>query len=149
VVLDVPADDLYAGVVGHGARCNGTAIRVSKVRSAAKAILATGFPVQRDFSSAALQEFLASVQRYKKIRMLGSAALSLAYVAAGRADVYAEDGVMLWDVAAGLALVHAAGGVVEYAPSPRHAWARDVVCGASAELWRGGPATPANTGGAK
>lgn len=57
-------------------------------------------------------EFVHEIQAYKKVRLLGSAALSLAYVAMGRADVYQEDGIALWDVAAGLALVKAAGGIV-------------------------------------
>jgi myo-inositol-1(or 4)-monophosphatase len=53
------------------------------------------------------------------VRCLGSAALSLAYVACGRADAYREDHIALWDVAAGIALVRAAGGSAVFAPTPR------------------------------
>ncbi len=60
-----------------------------------------------------LQAFITQIQAYKKIRLLGSAALSLAYVACGRADAYQEDQIALWDVAAGVAIVRAAGGVAQ------------------------------------
>ena len=56
---------------------------------------------------------MKKVQDFKKVRLLGSAALSLAYVASGKADAYHEEGIMLWDVAAGLALVKASGGEFE------------------------------------
>src|SRR5205085_4720017 len=83
-----------------------------------ESILCTGFPAGADFSEAALLRRVAHLRNYKKLRLLGSAAVSLAYVAAGRAHAYAEDGIRLWDVAAGLALVRAAGGVVRVAGGP-------------------------------
>ena len=52
------------------------------------------------------------INRWQKVRMIGSAATALAYVAAGRAEAYRESGSMVWDVAGGLALVKAAGGEV-------------------------------------
>jgi myo-inositol-1(or 4)-monophosphatase len=60
---------------------------------------------------------IKQVQAYKKVRLLGSAALSLAYVAAGRADAYYEKDIMIWDIAAGVALVTGAGGAVRIKPS--------------------------------
>jgi myo-inositol-1(or 4)-monophosphatase len=65
------------------------------------------------------------VQGFRKLRLLGSAALSLCYVACGRVDAYRENGIMLWDVAAGCAIVDAAGGTVlveklEHPASPVH-----------------------------
>jgi myo-inositol-1(or 4)-monophosphatase len=57
-------------------------------------------------------------------------------VACGRLDAYGEDDAMLWDVAAGLALVREAGGYVDLKPSARLKWGRHVRTAATAELWR-------------
>jgi len=57
------------------------------------------------------------IQLYKKVRLLGSAALSLVYVACGRADVYHENDIAIWDVAAGIAIVLGAGGKVNVCPT--------------------------------
>jgi myo-inositol-1(or 4)-monophosphatase len=59
------------------------------------------------------------VHRVRKCRMLGSAALDLAYIASGRLDAYIEQGISLWDIAAGSLLVERAGGRVELAPSEK------------------------------
>ena len=67
--------------------------------------------------------------------MLGSAALSLAAVACGRVDAYAEDDIMLWDVAAGLILVQEAGGFVSLEPSARLRWGRRVRAAAAVSVW--------------
>jgi myo-inositol-1(or 4)-monophosphatase len=136
VILDFHRGELFSGVVGQGAWCNGEAIAVSDVAQAERAVLTTGFPTYRDFGDDSLLQFVRDVQRFKKVRLLGSAALSLAWVACGRVDAYAEDDIMLWDVAAGLALVRAAGGEVELEPSARMRWGRSVRCGARASLWR-------------
>lgn len=110
VVYDFDRDELFTGVVGEGAWLNGKAITVSETRESGDAILCTGFPAGTDFSASGLRSFVEQVRRYKKIRLFGSAALSLAYVAAGRVDAYYERDIKLWDVAAGAALVLAAGG---------------------------------------
>jgi fructose-1,6-bisphosphatase/inositol monophosphatase family enzyme len=75
------------------------------------------------------------VQVFKKVRLFGSAALSLAYLAAGRIDAYAEEDIMLWDVAAGVAIVSAAGGWNSVTTTRRHEWARNVFCAASPDLF--------------
>lgn len=77
-----------------------------------KAVLATGLPSEGDYSDDYLSSFVRQMQRFKKVRMIGTAALALAYVAVGRMDVYHETGIRLWDIAAGLALVSAAGGAI-------------------------------------
>ena len=112
VVYDFCRDELFTGIVGVGAWLNGEPVRVSGTDAPEKAVLCTGFPVSTDFSPDGLMEFVEQVRAYKKVRLFGSAALSLAYVAAGRADVYQERDVKIWDVAAGLAVVRAAGGTV-------------------------------------
>ena len=110
VIYDFVSDKMYSGIVGEGACCNGEPLSVSKTESYASASLATGFPSARDYSDASLADSIRKVQQFKKIRMIGSAALSMAHVANGALDAYFEEDIWLWDVAAGLALVSAAGG---------------------------------------
>ena len=74
----------------------------------------TGFPSATDYSDENLKHFVTAVQKFKKVRMCGSAALAMAWVAAGRADAYKENGLYLWDVAAGLSLMESAGGAYEF-----------------------------------
>lgn len=116
VVQDIFHGRAYTGVVGEGAWCDDQPLRVSAVDAVGQAILATGFPSGRRYDTESLLGFVHAVQSYKKVRMLGSAALMLAQVAAGHFDVYEEEDIYLWDVAAGLALVRAAGGQFTMAP---------------------------------
>jgi myo-inositol-1(or 4)-monophosphatase len=109
-IYDFNRDELFSGIVGIGARLNGASIKVGDTVVPNKAVLCTGFPVSADFSEASLHEFVAFVRAYKKSRLLGSAALSISYVASGRVDAYCERDIKIWDVAAGLAIVEAAGG---------------------------------------
>lgn len=110
VIYDFNRDELFSGIIGEGAWLNNQPLHVSKTTKSQNAVLVTGFPSDTDYSNAALEVFYRRAQNWKKIRMLGSAALSLAYVAAGRADAYEERNTNFWDVAAGCALVKAAGG---------------------------------------
>ena len=112
VINDFNHGEIFSGIVGGGALCNGNPIFASNIKKPGDSILATGFPVNRDFSAKAIKDFLSRVREFKKIRLLGSAALSLAYTACGRVDAYVEEDIMLWDVAAGIAIVKAAGGFV-------------------------------------
>jgi myo-inositol-1(or 4)-monophosphatase len=129
VVYDFNHEELFSGIVGRGAWCNNLKIDASSVKNPAKAVLATGFPVARDFSSDALKKFMQQIKAFKKIRLLGSAALSLAYVACGRCDAYTEEDIMFWDAAAGIALVKSAGGFVKHHDSSRKKWAKTVLAG--------------------
>jgi myo-inositol-1(or 4)-monophosphatase len=110
VIYDFSADVLYRGIVGVGAWRNEEPMSVSLVIAPGKAAIATGFPAGGDFGRDSIEGFVRQVQHYKKVRMIGSAALALAFVAAGHVDAYQEDDINLWDIAAGLALVSAAGG---------------------------------------
>jgi myo-inositol-1(or 4)-monophosphatase len=98
----------FTGIVGEGAWLNGGPMRVSTISEPASGILQTGVPSRASVESMAL--FEARLRTWRKVRMIGSAASALAYVAAGRAEAYRESGSMIWDVAAGCALVRAAGG---------------------------------------
>jgi len=113
VVLDVMQGDLYTAEAGRGAALNGTAIRVSGTRDPAQAVVSTGFPYDHHEHPA---EYVATVgamlARVNGIRRIGSAALDLAWVAAGRFDAHWEYLLSPWDVAAGTLLVREAGGTV-------------------------------------
>lgn len=98
----------FTGIVGIGAKLNGVAISVSEIADPAQGILQTGVPARA--SSESMSLFENRLRTWRKVRMIGSAATALAYVAAGRAEAYRESGSMIWDVAAGCALVRAAGG---------------------------------------
>lgn len=113
VVFDFLHGNLYKGIVSVGACLNGASFKTGGERPAAQAILCTGFPVSMDFSCDSLKTFVKHVRCFKKVRLFGSAAMSLAFVASGRADAYYEKNIKIWDVAAGLALVKAAGGAVD------------------------------------
>lgn len=112
VIFDFERDELVEGGPGLGAKCNGECIQVSDARSTKAGVLGTGFPSGRSYNSRQLEIFAETVGRYRKVRLLGSAAMSLAWIARGWLDAYHEDGIYLWDVAAGLAIVLGAGGVV-------------------------------------
>ncbi|MGF7169455.1 myo-inositol-1(or 4)-monophosphatase [Sphingobium xanthum] len=105
-VNDVARGDVYIGGAGIGLRRNGICRDLPRTERTG-GILATGFPVARQGSKAGID---SQGVPFLKVRMLGSAALSLAWVADGRMDGYSERGIYWWDVAAGLALVEAAGG---------------------------------------
>ncbi len=112
IVLDLVRDELYYGGKGLGAWLNDSPIRVSEINKKREAILCTGFPSAYEFRPNREKTVESIYSEYLKVRMLGSAAMSLAYVARGTADVYWEEHIKLWDVAGGIALVQAAGGSV-------------------------------------
>ena len=135
VIYDFNRGELITGLAGAGARANGEPMRVSDMVETGRAILSTGFPTAADYDDAAVFDFVRQVQRFKKLRLLGSAALMLAYVAAGRYEAYAENDIMWWDIAAGVALVEAAGGYVDVQPSPQGKWARRVRAASHPGIW--------------
>jgi myo-inositol-1(or 4)-monophosphatase len=110
VIHDFCGGRVYEGVVGRGVTINGVPVTPQWAENLAQACLMTGFPAAANKSAEALAVFVRRVGQFKKVRMIGSAALATAYVGMGLADVYLENGTNLWDVAAGLALVKAAGG---------------------------------------
>ena len=111
VVFDPLRDELYTASKGDGAYINDRRMRVSKRENLGGAMIATGFPFrQREHLTAQLDMTRALLGQAEDIRRSGSAALDLAYVAAGRYDGYFEIGLKPWDMAAGVLLVHEAGG---------------------------------------
>lgn len=113
VIFDPNRNDVYTAELGKGAQLNNSRIRVSKQNNLADSLLATGFPTYD----------MSMLDRYMKIfremlestsgqRRAGSAALDLAYVAAGMVDGYWEFNLKPWDIAAGYLMVKEAGGLV-------------------------------------
>ena len=120
VVHDFCGRRVYAGAMGRGVFINGVRVYPEWASTLGDACLMTGFPAGMEKSTEALGRFVEEVRRFKKIRMIGSAALAIAYVGVGQADVYQEAGTNLWDVAAGLAILRAAGGFYNLEPSGAH-----------------------------
>lgn len=110
VVYRFMADELFYGCEGNGAYLNGERVRPSGVRETSQAVMAAGFPVKRSYDTESLGAFVKQVQRFKKVRMLGAAAIMGTFVSCGRLDAYMEDEIMLWDIAGAVAIVNAAGG---------------------------------------
>jgi myo-inositol-1(or 4)-monophosphatase len=110
VIYDFHNDDLYEGSVDTNALLNNNEISVSKVENFHDGVLLTGLPNNTDYSDSALLKMVKDFQNWRKVRMIGSAAMASAYVASGKADLYTEKKTYLWDIAAGAAIVNAAGG---------------------------------------
>lgn len=111
VIYDPLRDELFTASRGDGAFVNDRRMRVSKCESLDRALLCTGFPprrLERRFSEFAISRAL--LREADDLRRTGSAALDLAYIAAGRLDGYYEAGLQAWDMAAGCLLVREAGG---------------------------------------
>ncbi len=111
-IYDYSRNDFYYGVVGVGAFLNDQPLFQNSNKKLME-IKATGIP-SHSSTKDALDLFATSLKEYKKLRWFGCASLSLAYVAAGKVDAYEEQGIKIWDVAAGMALVEAAGGKIQF-----------------------------------
>ena len=119
VIYDPMRDELFAADHENGvATLNGTPISVSARAQLSEAILSVGLAKVTETINRNLPVLEGMIHRVRKCRMMGSAALDLAYVACGRLDCYIEAGISLWDVAAGILLCENAGGKVEMQPRP-------------------------------
>jgi myo-inositol-1(or 4)-monophosphatase len=113
VVLNPLTNELFVAETGRGAFLNGQRIHVSKTLSIDQAILATGFPYNlSENPSHCIERFSDILKAGIPVRRLGSAALDLAYTAAGRFDGFFEPCLKPWDIAAGNLLVEEAGGKI-------------------------------------
>jgi myo-inositol-1(or 4)-monophosphatase len=118
VIYDPFTDELWTTVKGGPTRLNGRIVRVSNRSKIEESIIAMGFSKSRENLEKSLPHLIRLSRRARKIRILGSAALELAYVASGRLDVYIERTINLWDVAAGSLLLENAGGEFYAVPAP-------------------------------
>jgi len=113
VVYDPFKQELFSASRGDGATVNNRRMRVSSIKTTTGALLGTGFPFKRhDQLDIFLRLFSEFFTTASDIRRTGSAALDLAYVAAGRLDGFWEDGLNAWDIAGGALLIREAGGIV-------------------------------------
>jgi myo-inositol-1(or 4)-monophosphatase len=118
VIYDPFTDEIWTAIKGGPTRLNGKIVRVSKRGSVDEAVVAMGFSKSKENLAKSMPHLVRLAQRTKKIRIMGSAALELAYVACGRLDAYVERRINLWDVAAGSLLVENAGGEFYTLPAP-------------------------------
>ena len=112
VIYDPMRDELFTAERGHGAWLNGKPMHVSRTPDLAESLLATGFPSRKRHDSPNIHFYHEFTLRSHGVRRAGSAALDLAYVAAGRLEAFWEFNLNPWDTAAGILLVEEAGGKV-------------------------------------
>jgi len=112
VIFDFNNSDLYCAHKGSKAYLNDMEILVSSLSKKKESTLVTGIPAKDNYSDDEFKNMISDFQSWKKIRMIGSAAMASVYVASGKAEAYKENGIFLWDVAAGAAIVEAAGGKI-------------------------------------
>ncbi|MEK9780851.1 MAG: inositol monophosphatase family protein [Gammaproteobacteria bacterium] len=105
-------EKLYFAIKGNGSFCNDKPLEVSKVNSPSDGTLMTGIPAKSEYLDSEFEEMISSFQAWKKVRMIGSAAIAGAWVAEGLAESYKEDGIFLWDIAASMLLIAEAGGKI-------------------------------------
>lgn len=117
VIYDPMRGEMFTAVKDPAsALLNDHAIQVSGRAHLSEAMVSVGLAKVTESINSGLPKLQDLVHRVRKTRMMGSAALDLAYVACGRLDAYIESGVSLWDIAAGILLVQNAGGQVEQTP---------------------------------
>ena len=131
VIYDPLKQELFTASRGDGATLNNRRIRVTNIKTTQGALLGTGFPFKNHNE---LETFLKQFNEFftsaSDIRRAGSAALDLAYVAAGRLDGYWESGLQSWDIAAGALIVREAGGIVgDYQGGEKHLENGQVIAG--------------------
>lgn len=122
VVYDPVREELFHAVEGGGAFLNGEPIRVSETTDMGMAILAVGFSKSVEAMERTLADVRKLRRRVHKFRILGAAALDLAYVACGRLDGFIEYGLHTWDIAAAGLLIREAGGQIGLTDAGTHLW---------------------------
>src|SRR5213075_1091561 len=116
VIYDPMRDEMWSAQKGEKPRLNGQHFRVSARTDLAEAVVSVGLAKTDHSIDSNLPLLQAMIHRVRKCRVLGSAALDMAYVACGRFDAYIERGISLWGIAAGWILVENAGGLVDLRP---------------------------------
>ena len=113
VIYDPMMDELWSVEDGKEPTLNGRPISTSQRSKMSDAVVTVGFSKSKEALDAGFERYRNISTSVRKSRMMGSAALALAYIACGRLDAYIEDVISLWDIAAGKLLVEAAGGKVD------------------------------------
>ena len=110
VVFDPTRSEMFAALRGHGATLNGRPLSPSRFSPLSRALVIASFPPGVRVDSIAVQRFLTVLAKAQAVHRSGSAALNLAYVAAGRLDGFWSTSLKPWDMAAGVVLVRESGG---------------------------------------
>jgi len=112
VVFDPIMDECYSATANGGALLNGSRLSTSKCSRLTEALVAASLPAAVPRGSLMVSQFVELLYECRAVRRLGSAALNMCYLAAGRLDAYWAPSIKIWDIAAGLLIVREAGGVV-------------------------------------
>jgi len=112
VVNSFLENKLYFASAGNGSFCNDMPLKVSETSKKSLSTLMTGIPAKTTYLDSEFQEMIQLFQEWKKVRMIGSAAIAGTWVAEGIADCYKENGIFIWDIAATMLLVQEAGGKI-------------------------------------
>jgi myo-inositol-1(or 4)-monophosphatase len=115
-IYDPQRDELFSAANGKGATLNGKKITVSARKNIEETIMAIGFSKTVQSVEKCLELYQYYACRARKLRAMGSAALDLAYIAAGRMDAYIEQSIQIWDIAAGIVILEEAGGRIDLKP---------------------------------
>ncbi len=115
-VYDPMQDECFCALSGGQATCNGQPLSVSSRSRMAEAVVFIGHGRHDGSGEAGIRRFAHVSAQVRKIRILGSAAIALCYIAAGRFDAYVEGRIHLWDFAAARVILEAAGGCLEFCP---------------------------------
>lgn len=116
-VYDPMQNECFTAVAGGEAQLNGQTVRVSSRSSMAEAVVFVGHGTHDGSGAEGVRRFAHISSQVRKVRILGSAALTLCYIAAGRFDAYIENRINLWDFAAAQVILESAGGVLQFTPS--------------------------------
>jgi len=128
VLYDPCRNEMFAAEKGGGARLNGRPIQVSKVTRLAESLVGTGFPSHKRHKNPNIHFYHQITLRSHGVRRAGSAALDLCCVGCGRYDAFWEFNLNPWDTAAGVLLVHEAGGkVTNFTGGPFEISSREVL----------------------
>jgi myo-inositol-1(or 4)-monophosphatase len=112
VIFDPTRDEMFSASAGGGAFLNGQRLTTSGETEVGRAMAMASLPIAPDPENPAVQRFLRALPKMQAVQRTGSAALNLAYVAAGRIDAFWSTSLHAWDVAAGVLLIEEAGGTV-------------------------------------
>ena len=118
LIYDPMLDELWTVEKGGPPLLDGNPVACSQRDTLEESILFVGCGKDEEAMATGLARFERASTRARKMRMMGSAALGMAYIASGRLDAYIESRISLWDVAAGILLVEAGGGRVDLTPHP-------------------------------
>ena len=126
-VYDPMRDECYTAIAGSAARLNGRELRVSPRTLMAEAVVFVGHGRHDGSGETGIRRFAHISAQVRKIRILGTAALTICYIAAGRFDAYIENRINLWDFAAARVILESAGGCLDFTPDAEGAYTGSVI----------------------